>query len=209
MTPTEFYAYTQGAKNVLHINTNSTRKHLFFTKFLIQNSGAQIPTLYIVAWNLPAALAPSVHGPTQRLRKNHPSNTLSIKGNTLPSPKLTFPKIYDELYAPRAVLTTAAPFTEISHCSQFRFHCSSQTSATYLPSHTKRRCRASFRDKTLEITMFISFDWILQRIRANWELNLQMCYSFHIHNINTLRTGLLNCLNARSRGLIQSEVRFL
>ena len=26
---------------------------------------------------------------------------------------------------------------------------------------------------------------------------------------NTLRTGLLNCLNARSRGLIQSEVRFL
>ena len=28
-------------------------------------------------------------------------------------------------------------------------------------------------------------------------------------NINTLRTGLLNCLNARSRGLIQSEVRFL
>jgi len=24
-----------------------------------------------------------------------------------------------------------------------------------------------------------------------------------------LRTGLLNCLNARSRGLIQSEVRFL
>ena len=27
--------------------------------------------------------------------------------------------------------------------------------------------------------------------------------------INTLRTGLLNCLNARSRGLIQSEVRFL
>ena len=27
--------------------------------------------------------------------------------------------------------------------------------------------------------------------------------------LNTLRTGLLNCLNARSRGLIQSEVRFL
>ena len=27
--------------------------------------------------------------------------------------------------------------------------------------------------------------------------------------INTLRTGLLNCLNARSRGLIQIEVRFL
>ena len=27
--------------------------------------------------------------------------------------------------------------------------------------------------------------------------------------INTLRTGLLICLNARSRGLIQSEVRFL
>ena len=26
---------------------------------------------------------------------------------------------------------------------------------------------------------------------------------------NTLRTGLLNCLNARSRGLIQSEVRLL
>jgi hypothetical protein len=26
---------------------------------------------------------------------------------------------------------------------------------------------------------------------------------------NTLRTGLLNCLNARSRGLIQSEVRYL
>jgi len=26
---------------------------------------------------------------------------------------------------------------------------------------------------------------------------------------NTLRTGLLNCLNASSRGLIQSEVRFL
>ena len=26
---------------------------------------------------------------------------------------------------------------------------------------------------------------------------------------NTLRTGLLNCLYARSRGLIQSEVRFL
>ena len=27
--------------------------------------------------------------------------------------------------------------------------------------------------------------------------------------VNTLRTGLLNCLNARCRGLIQSEVRFL
>ena len=27
--------------------------------------------------------------------------------------------------------------------------------------------------------------------------------------LNTLRTGLLNCLNARSRGLIQGEVRFL
>jgi hypothetical protein len=27
--------------------------------------------------------------------------------------------------------------------------------------------------------------------------------------LNTLRTGLLNCLNARSWGLIQSEVRFL
>ena len=27
--------------------------------------------------------------------------------------------------------------------------------------------------------------------------------------LNTLRTELLNCLNARSRGLIQSEVRFL
>ena len=27
--------------------------------------------------------------------------------------------------------------------------------------------------------------------------------------LNTLRMGLLNCLNARSRGLIQSEVRFL
>ena len=27
--------------------------------------------------------------------------------------------------------------------------------------------------------------------------------------LNTLRTGLLNCLNARSRGLIQSEVRIL
>jgi len=27
--------------------------------------------------------------------------------------------------------------------------------------------------------------------------------------VNTLRTGLLNCSNARSRGLIQSEVRFL
>ena len=26
---------------------------------------------------------------------------------------------------------------------------------------------------------------------------------------NTLRTGFLNCLNARSRDLIQSEVRFL
>jgi hypothetical protein len=29
------------------------------------------------------------------------------------------------------------------------------------------------------------------------------------YTINILRTGLLNCLNARSRGLIQSEVRFL
>ena len=28
-------------------------------------------------------------------------------------------------------------------------------------------------------------------------------------SLNTLRTGLLNCLNAPSRGLIQSEVRFL
>ena len=27
--------------------------------------------------------------------------------------------------------------------------------------------------------------------------------------VNTLKTGLLNCLNARSRGLIQSEVRFV
>ena len=27
--------------------------------------------------------------------------------------------------------------------------------------------------------------------------------------LNTLRTGLLNCLNACFRGLIQSEVRFL
>ena len=38
----------------------------------------------------------------------------------------------------------------------------------------------------------------LGRPRHRWE-----------DNINTLRTGLLNCLNARSRGLIQSEVRFL
>ena len=29
------------------------------------------------------------------------------------------------------------------------------------------------------------------------------------NSINVLRTGLLNCLNARSRGLIQSEARFL
>ena len=28
-------------------------------------------------------------------------------------------------------------------------------------------------------------------------------------HLNTLRTGLLNCLNAHSQGLIQSEVRFL
>ena len=27
--------------------------------------------------------------------------------------------------------------------------------------------------------------------------------------LNTLRTGLSNCLNARSRGLIESEVRFV
>jgi hypothetical protein len=35
---------------------------------------------------------------------------------------------------------------------------------------------------------------------------------FHAHFVwlvNTLRMGLLNCLNARSWGLIQSEVRFL
>ena len=37
------------------------------------------------------------------------------------------------------------------------------------------------------------------------------CVNGHerISCVNTLRTGLLNCLNARSRGLIQSEVRFL
>ena len=35
-------------------------------------------------------------------------------------------------------------------------------------------------------------------------LNFQMA-----PKLNALRTGLLNCLNARSRGLIQSEVRFL
>jgi hypothetical protein len=33
--------------------------------------------------------------------------------------------------------------------------------------------------------------------------------SMMLSKFNTLGTGLLNCLNARSRGLIQSEVRFL
>ena len=34
-------------------------------------------------------------------------------------------------------------------------------------------------------------------------------FDTHLLYFNTLRTGLLNCLNARSWGLIQSEVRFL
>ena len=38
----------------------------------------------------------------------------------------------------------------------------------------------------------------LGRHRHKWE-----------DNINTLRMGLLNCLNAHSRGLIQSEVKFI
>jgi len=47
-------------------------------------------------------------------------------------------------------------------------------------------------------------------------LSLSVCtHTFREHvyhpnfRVNTLGTGLLNCLNARSRGLIQSEVRFL
>ena len=39
--------------------------------------------------------------------------------------------------------------------------------------------------------------------------NLKLLAQLSVFSINTLRTGLLNCLNARSRGLIQSEVRFL
>ena len=35
------------------------------------------------------------------------------------------------------------------------------------------------------------------------------CFPVRINCLNTLRTGLLNYLNARSRGLIQSVVRFL
>ena len=55
----------------------------------------------------------------------------------------------------RAVLTTPAPFTQISHCSQFRFHRSSQTSATYLPRHTKRRCWESLRQHLRDYNVYI------------------------------------------------------
>ena len=44
----------------------------------------------------------------------------------------------------------------------------------------------------------------LNTIQANFTDAIPLCC-----DLNTLRTGLLNCLNARSRGLIQSEVRFL
>ena len=37
----------------------------------------------------------------------------------------------------------------------------------------------------------------------------RITFNFRVIYVNTLRTGLLYCLNARSRGLIQSEVRFL
>ena len=41
-------------------------------------------------------------------------------------------------------------------------------------------------------------------------LELCLCVViFKTSILNTLRTGLLNCLNARSRDLIQGEVRFL
>jgi hypothetical protein len=139
MTPTEFYAYTRSAKNVRHINSNSTRKHLSFMKFLIQNSGATAwRNTNITYCSLQCTRGSgSVHGPTQKLPTNHSSNTLSIKGNLLPSPNLTFPKICDELCVPRAILTTAPPFTETRQCSQFWFHCSSQTSAACLPKSHK------------------------------------------------------------------------
>ena len=43
--------------------------------------------------------------------------------------------------------------------------------------------------------------------RAN-RISLSLSIGGDFLGLNTLRTGLLNCLNARSWGLIQSEVRF-
>lgn len=73
------------------------------------------------------------------------------KPTSFPQPHLS--KSRDELYVPctQNTVFTTAPFTTISHCSHFRFRCSSETSATYLQS-----CRVSFCDKTLEITRLIS-----------------------------------------------------
>ena len=52
---------------------------------------------------------------------------------------------------------------------------------------------------------------ISQKTSVNADLLLVVTqYSLNcMSDINTLRTGLLNCLNARSQGLIQSEVMFL
>jgi len=92
MTPTKFYAYTQSAQNVGHINSNSTRQHLSFTKFLIQNSGATAwRNTNIIYCSLKCTPGSgSVLRPTQKLRTSHSSNTLSIKGNLLPSPTSPF-----------------------------------------------------------------------------------------------------------------------
>ena len=49
----------------------------------------------------------------------------------------------------------------------------------------------------------------LRNLKRNVNPNGNVSGLIDTSSVNTLRTGLLNCLNARSRGLIQSEVRFL
>ena len=73
-----------------------------------------------------------------------------------------------------------------------------------VPSATRWTCAHQSQNKFLSCEVFVAFPW-----------NSFVClidistYSEIRVFLNTLRTGLLNCLNARSRGLIQSEVRFL
>ena len=62
------------------------------------------------------------------------------------------------------------------------------------------------------ITFYIIFNTtVMSRLKITYHLLFHEAFirAPRQHCLNTLRTGLLNCLNARSRGLIQREVRFL
>ena len=67
-----------------------------------------------------------------------------------------------------------------------------------LTSESDRLCKSSVTT-IVSISRFMYYRLVL---------SFQHIMSYEVE-LNTLRTGLLNCLNARSRGLIQSEVRFL